>query len=534
MRLLITGAGTSLCSVLAHALGSSHHVSTLETSDHRSTVGTTLTGDLRDQEFAASVARGFDVVVHMLPPVEQHTDAGWLLDTVTRGTFNLAMATSARRVILLSTLRMFDRYPTWYHVNEYWAPRPTTALADLAPYLAEVTLREVSRVLPLQTVVLRLGDIVAPGATAPGTTSHNALHIDDAVQAVERAIAFEPSADEPGNGWWVFHIPGGGNTRYPLGLAGEASFGYRPQHDLASAAPASYSVGEGGPRKEPSIDQESRDQLPDRSPRRVVVYGAGGPLAAATVDTLVQHHMLRLTDLNPLSDVRGPSPHQRPDVPVPRVLEAPHESWTVDVTNADQVREAARDMDAIINCSVLRHDPVDAFRVNMLGAYNVMRAAVDSGIRRVVHTGPFQAHLPHPAGYGYDTGIVDDVPARPGTNLYILTKFLGQEICRIFAEEHDLEVPALLFCVFVNPSGTWEDRMGLFPFAVSWADAAEAMRLALHVPSLPHPFELFHILADLPHGRYTNEKARRLLNWQPRDDLRQFYTRASETVPRQP
>jgi nucleoside-diphosphate-sugar epimerase len=54
---------------------------------------------------------------------------------------------------------------------------------------------------------------------------------------------------------------------------------------------------------------------------------------------------------------------------------------------------------------------------------------------------------------------------------------------------------------------------------VSWADAARALRRALEVPSLPAPFEIIHILADLPHGKYANAKAKRLLGWQPRDSL---------------
>jgi hypothetical protein len=54
--------------------------------------------------------------------------------------------------------------------------------------------------------------------------------------------------------------------------------------------------------------------------------------------------------------------------------------------------------------------------------------------------------------------------------------------------------------------------------AVSWADAAEAIRLALDAP-LPSPFEVMHVFADLPHGKYTNEKAKRILGWQPRDRL---------------
>ena len=39
---------------------------------------------------------------------------------------------------------------------------------------------------------------------------------------------------------------------------------------------------------------------------------------------------------------------------------------------------AAEGMDAIVNLSVIRPDPVLSFRVNMMGAYHVMQAAVRS------------------------------------------------------------------------------------------------------------------------------------------------------------
>jgi nucleoside-diphosphate-sugar epimerase len=53
--------------------------------------------------------------------------------------------------------------------------------------------------------------------------------------------------------------------------------------------------------------------------------------------------------------------------------------------------------------------------------------------------------------------------------------------------------------------------------------------------ALPSPFEVFHILADLPHGKYSNEKAKRLLGWQPRDTLELLWGRrhaVEEEAPR--
>jgi nucleoside-diphosphate-sugar epimerase len=207
------------------------------------------------------------------------------------------------------------------------------------------------------------------------------------------------------------------------------------------------------------------------------------------------------------------------------LLNPPHELRIVDVADGSQVKEAASGMDSIVNCTAMRSHPAEAFRVNTLGAYNVMRAAVEHGIRRIVHTGPTQLFLAGPAGYQDDFDLAADVPRRPGTDLYFVSKFLGQEICRIFAEEHDLEVPCLLFGTFLDPTGVPYEPHGAYPLSIAWADAGEAMRLALRAPSYPRPFEILHIGADLPHGKYSIEKAKRLLNWQPRDQLERHWLR---------
>ncbi|HVG98424.1 MAG TPA: hypothetical protein VNK05_16065, partial [Chloroflexota bacterium] len=111
----------------------------------------------------------------------------------------------------------------------------------------------------------------------------------------------------------------------------------------------------------------------------------------------------------------------------------------------------------------------------------------------------------------------------PGTSLYGHSKFLGEEAMRVFAEYYDLEVPALLFSIFADPETAQRRGGGVFPMTVSWEDAGHAVRRALEVATLPSPFETFHILADLPHGKYSNAKARRLLGWQPRDTLARLW-----------
>jgi len=511
MRILLIDGTTKLGTALGQALS--------KESDR-----TLITvGDPSDPAALAEAA-ACDVIVLVVPPMTPGDDELDALDRATRGTYDLLRATTASRLVLVTSLRPFERYPVEWLVTEQWASRPTTDAADLVPYLAEATAREVTRVRPVDVIVLRLGDVVDDTVVAEALAAGDAadarwLHVEDAVQAVERAVSFTPGNERGPTRWHPFHIvDGGSGARFPLAQAGQPPFAYAPRHRLTDGAQARWSHATGaGPR---------RDQAP-LSARRLVIFGAGGPLGAVTTKALERDHRLRLTDIRPLAEI-GAGPPQSPGAPQPHAPEPPHEERLVDVTDPAQVLAAAEGMDVIVNCTVVRPHPVEAFRVNLLGAYNVMRAAVAHGIVRVVHTGPIQILTPHPAGFLADDGVTADYPPRPGDHLYFVSKFLGQEVCRIFAEEHGIETPTLLFGNFVNPAQMPEQPLGIFPFTISWEDSAEAMRQAVRVPGFPRPFEVLHINADLPHGRYLNDKAKQLLGWQPRDRLEAGWRRPSQ------
>ncbi|MDQ3702304.1 MAG: NAD-dependent epimerase/dehydratase family protein [Chloroflexota bacterium] len=524
MKVALTGGRSPLGIVSREALGGTHEVAVASE------------GDLRDEAFATEVVAGADALIHLAPLYpDLPTGAGEreALDHATRGTYVLlhaAVAAGVRRVVLGSTLALFERYPACWAVGEAWQPLPDVGdVPQLTAFLAEESAKQFARIEPLMVVCLRFGHIVDTKSSAGQRYDPRWLHVDDAAQAVSAALTVTPAARPPGTtgeprqGWWVYHIPGGGAyTRVPLAQAkGDSGLGYVPEHAFADS-PGVDAAPLGPTAAEVAGDLAllgPRQRIPSRPIRNVVVFGAGGPLAAATTRVLASSYRLRLTDLRPIAEIAAEGKAQSVGAPLPEVLGPPHETMPVDVSDFDQVLRACEGMDAIINCTVVRPHPVNAFLVNFVGAYHVMRAAVAHGIRRVVHTGPQLVTNDRPAGYWWDFDVPDDAPPRPGTWLYGHTKYLGQETVRLFAEQYDLSVPVLLYSSFVNPQTAKPQAGGVFAMSVSWEDAGEAMRRALEAPELPSPFEIFHILADLPHGKYSNAKARRLLGWQPRDSL---------------
>jgi nucleoside-diphosphate-sugar epimerase len=244
----------------------------------------------------------------------------------------------------------------------------------------------------------------------------------------------------------------------------------------------------------------------------ILILGGSGMLGPYVVPVLQEQHNLRVTDIKPMPiEFRG-------------------EFRQVDVSSLDQVMAAAEGMDAIINLSVLRQDRQLAFDVSTLGCYNMMRAAVAHGIRRIINTGPHFT-IAGPTYEQLDFDLNPDMPPQPGTNLYALTKLLGHEICRVFAEHHDLYVQMYLFYIFRDPNdfGSKEDGVNQIPWLISWENAAQVFPLGLEIPleQLPSRFETFNILTDLPHGKFRNDKAKRILGFAPWEDIATIWQKSN-------
>ena len=249
---------------------------------------------------------------------------------------------------------------------------------------------------------------------------------------------------------------------------------------------------------------------------KILILGANGMLTPYVTQALEKDHELIITDV---SDLSGDCKYKN------------HEVLQVDITNLDEVVNASEGVDAIINLAVVRHDLKLAFDVNSIGCFNMMMAAQKHNIKRVINTGPHWV-VSGQSYEKYDFDIHPDMPTHSGTGLYAISKSAGQEICRIFAENHNIYVINLLFNHLRAP---FEPRMAVrvdhfWPFSVAKKDAGLSFLSAIEVDTkkLSSFCENFFISASVPHNQYSNAKAREILGWQPTNNFEKQWKQSAK------
>jgi nucleoside-diphosphate-sugar epimerase len=123
----------------------------------------------------------------------------------------------------------------------------------------------------------------------------------------------------------------------------------------------------------------------------------------------------------------------------------------VDICNFDDVAEAIKGADTVFHLAAIPSvprsikDPVPSHEVNINGTFNVLRAAHENGVRRVVYAASSSA-------YG-DTDVLPKVETmlpRPKSP-YAAQKLMGEYYCSVFSSCFGLETVALRFFNVYGP-----------------------------------------------------------------------------------
>src|SRR5258706_10827509 len=193
---------------------------------------------------------------------------------------------------------------------------------------------------------------------------------------------------------------------------------------------------------------------------RYLVTGGAGFIGSNTVDELVRrgHDVVVLDDLS-----TGKAENL---IEVQEKVELRRHS----VTDLDRLREACRGVDYVLHLgartSVPRSvkDPLETNRVNVDGTLNVLVAARDANVKRVVFAGSSSVYGETPALPKRE--ITPPVPISP----YGLSKLMGEMYGQVFQRVYGLEFVSLrYFNVFgprQDPGSPYSGVLSLFNAAV--------------------------------------------------------------------
>ena len=129
------------------------------------------------------------------------------------------------------------------------------------------------------------------------------------------------------------------------------------------------------------------------------------------------------------------------------------------------------------------------YQVNVTGTHNVLRAAQQAGIRKVI----FISSMGYYAG---GEGYLDESwpAARPAREYYSMSKVLAEDLCRYYAHNHGMSVVSLRPGNFTGDPDPGIDFLG---DRLRREDVAQAAFKAItYEPD--EPFEAFNVLAGNP------------------------------------
>jgi UDP-glucose 4-epimerase len=169
---------------------------------------------------------------------------------------------------------------------------------------------------------------------------------------------------------------------------------------------------------------------------RVVVTGGAGFVGSHLVDELLSGDGADVTVVDNLARGRLENLARWQGDPRLKIVQA-------DVRNLDDVRRALRGSRLVYHLAAhaavvgARADPDEMFATNVIGTHNVLRAAAEHGVRRVVFTSSGDV-------YGEPVCLpVDESHPLLAINAYGASKVAGEALCRAFAHENGIETAVL-------------------------------------------------------------------------------------------
>jgi uronate dehydrogenase len=182
-----------------------------------------------------------------------------------------------------------------------------------------------------------------------------------------------------------------------------------------------------------------------------------------------------------------------------------------DVADADAVRAAMRGMDAVVHLAAQPHDRPfpELLGPNVIGLYNVMDAAREAAVKRVV----LASSMMVVSGWN-DPPRPSRVDERRPHNHYALTKVWAEQMGELYARRFGMSVIAVRLGWMVRNPDEARHMLSLkiFDCYVSRDDGARALAAAVEVGGVE--FEIIYAASRGGERVFDMEPARRLLGFE--------------------
>ena len=176
---------------------------------------------------------------------------------------------------------------------------------------------------------------------------------------------------------------------------------------------------------------------------KILLIGGAGFVGSHVVDLLTTRKVAEIVILDDL--VRGSRrnlDHALQDERV-RLVEG-------SILDRDLLRELMNRADFVVHLAALWlyecvHEPRKALEVNVVGTYNVIEAAQEAGVRRLIYSSSASVY-----GDALTTPMREDHPFNNRT-MYGATKIAGEQFLRAFNDQHGLEYVGLRYMNVYGP-----------------------------------------------------------------------------------
>lgn len=187
--------------------------------------------------------------------------------------------------------------------------------------------------------------------------------------------------------------------------------------------------------------------------KKIIVTGGCGFIGSHLVDALVKKNYKVIVIDNLFT---GRKEYRNPKAKY---------HWA-DVLDLPKLKQLFKGVDFVFHTAALARiqpsikNPLDVFKVNALGTLNVLLAARDAKIKKVIYSASS-------SGYGDQPSLPlrEDMTMRP-KSMYALSKFTGEEMCRIFSKLYGLKTVSLRYFNVYGPrqikSGAYATVVGIF------------------------------------------------------------------------